>query len=283
MKFKKMKTKRTLKIALAIMIIAIIIAILVIIYFPAPDILTGNPIDDILIGIIVLPIAIITIVITFFVFIIAFLKLLRKANKQTTESENISEAIEVKNEKAEETLLLDKASYEENVAEKTKTSICEICGAEAHGYRHCKKCYKQQIKAKKQKNKYYKTKNGDIVKSKSELIIYEYLLDNNYKFVYEAELKLYNEFNELITVHPDFCIRINEKTVFVEYWGYDETNVEYTKTKNKKLKLYSLNNVPLINICEKEDGEQVREVLEKKLADFLKNQTTGDNLSPVEN
>lgn len=256
-----MKLKKTLKVALAIMLIAIIIAVLVIIYFPAPDILTGNPIDDILIGIIALPVAIITIVITFFVFIIAFIKLLKKANKQTKETKDTSKSIETENE-----------HRQENNVEEIKTSECKICGKEAYGYKLCRECY--IIEKNKMNNKEYLTKDGNIVRSRAELIIYEHLLDKGYEFVYEAEMPFLDKYGNTITLHPDFCVRINGKIIFIEYWGLDERHKKYTEIKNKKLELYDINNVPLINLYEDTDGEYIREILDEELKIFQESVTS---------
>lgn len=147
-------------------------------------------------------------------------------------------------------------------------SKCKICGAEANGFKLCNSCYYEKMN--KSNNKRLPSKSGNIVKSKSELLIDEHLFNKGYNYKYEEELSLQNENGDIIVVHPDFCIIIDENKIYVEYWGFDEKNKKYTKIKNEKLKLYQLNGITLINLYESTDGEQLREALDKKLLNYEK-------------
>ena len=49
--------------------------------------------------------------------------------------------------------------------------------------------------------------------------------------------------------------------------------LKYTEIKNKKLELYDINNVPLINLYEDTDGEYIREILDEELKIFQESNT----------
>lgn len=95
-------------------------------------------------------------------------------------------------------------------------------------------------------NKIYETEHGEMVRSKSEVIIanvlYQYKDDIEYK--YERPLKLKTKDGKDIIVHPDFTI-INKHTGKIYYYEHagriDEP--KYAVDFVKKMNLYSNNNI----------------------------------------
>lgn len=248
-----MKSKIIYKIALAIFIVSVTIMLSAIAYIPLPDILVANPIDDIIVSILLIPISTIVAIISFPIFLTAVITYTKNTNKYI-------------NQYPTEQLLLEKAKKDNKLPEKRRTSECKICGAQADGFRLCRACYLEE--QNKSNNRKYTTKTGKIVKSKSEILIDEHLYSKNYNYTYEEELFLEDINGNLICVHPDFCIYDNDKKIYIEYWGFSEKNKKYTEIKNEKLKLYERNNITLINLYETTDGERVREALDEKLANY---------------
>lgn len=89
----------------------------------------------------------------------------------------------------------------------------------------------------------FHTQRGELVRSKSELMIADYLYKNadTLEYRYEQELTLNNQ-RETITIHPDFKI-FNLKTGRTFYWEHagkmDE--MKYVNGFMKKMALYSSN------------------------------------------
>ncbi|MBO5439542.1 MAG: hypothetical protein J6J11_01995 [Treponema sp.] len=160
-------------------------------------------------------------------------------------------------------------------------SECVTCGDEANGHKFCNKCYHKyknktltlkiinckdvEILEEDFTSKKLITKDGHIVRSKAEREVDNYLFDNNIKHAYEKEIKLKNQYGEMIPLHPDFCIFIGDKKVYIEYWGYDESNIEYTETKKSKLNIYKNAGLTLINLYESTDAKDIESALEYKL------------------
>ena len=95
--------------------------------------------------------------------------------------------------------------------------------------------------------------DGHIVKSKSETIIDNWLFDHNIPHAYEKKLPI--DANENHDLHPDFCLPgygDDPDDIYIEYWGYNESNVEYTKSKNYKMKCYKQLKVTVICLQEKD-------------------------------
>ena len=194
----------------------------------------------------------------FDLFIDPFYSLFTIKKKSRKYKKNNKRTEEPKTEEATEPLLLDSGANKD-VKKESKTSICEICGKETKkGYNFCKACFQKQK---------VKTKTGAYVRSLAEQIIFEYLYDKGYSFNYEEKLYLTNEKNERVLLRPDFCIHKDDKKIYIEYWGYGPENIQYTETKNKKLKLYEQNGITLISINNTERN-RIREALEEKLAVF---------------
>lgn len=94
--------------------------------------------------------------------------------------------------------------------------------------------------------KIYETDRGEMVRSKSEVIIanllYQHRMDIDYK--YERPLALRDKSNREIIIHPDFTI-INKHTGNIYYYEHvgklDE--VKYATDFVKKMELYTINNI----------------------------------------
>lgn len=182
---------------------------------------------------------------------------------------------------------------EENKPENFKNIIidkgfkCLTCGYETDGKLFCKKCYAKYhnkeiiIKIKNCKEivplddfyeGYYECEDGHVVKSMAEREIDDYLFRNNIKHGYEIPLPLIDDNGKKITLHPDFCI-FDEKgnpLYYIEYWGYDDTNRDYTKTKKFKMPLYKKSGITLINVNAKYDIRTLKANLKFKIENHKK-------------
>lgn len=160
-------------------------------------------------------------------------------------------------------------------------SKCITCGKQTEGLLFCSSCYH------KYKNKEllfritqcsnvelldedyegrYTCKDGHIVKSKSERDIDDYLFENGIQHVYEKELPYGPKDDEVL--HPDFFLPNylgTDEHVFIEHWGYNENNIQYTKTKKFKMPIYRKLGITLICTYEKTDTGKIDSVLERKL------------------
>ncbi|SHH01921.1 ATP-dependent exoDNAse (exonuclease V), alpha subunit, helicase superfamily I [Thermosyntropha lipolytica DSM 11003] len=98
----------------------------------------------------------------------------------------------------------------------------------------------------------HRTEKGELVRSKSEVIIANILYKNNIEYKYEKELVLYDENGERKIVKPDFTIIIHKDGATKEYyWEHLGmlSNDSYRKNWKNKEKLYKLNNITRV-----EDG-----------------------------
>lgn len=114
--------------------------------------------------------------------------------------------------------------------------------------------------------------DGHIVKSKSEMIIDNWLFDHNIPHAYEKKLPI--DADENHDLHPDFCLPgygSDKDDIYIEYWGYNEKNIEYTKSKNYKLKIYKELKVTVICLEEK-DIMDINASLSRKLKFYKKGQ-----------
>lgn len=114
--------------------------------------------------------------------------------------------------------------------------------------------------------------DGHIVKSKSEMIIDNWLFEHNIPHAYEKKLPIDN--NENHDLHPDFYLPgygDDPDDIYMEYWGYNEKNIEYTKSKNYKLKIYKDLGVTVICLEEK-DLMDISASLSRKLKFYKKGQ-----------
>ncbi len=167
-------------------------------------------------------------------------------------------------------------------------SKCITCGKQTDGLLFCTSCYH------KYKNKEllfkitnctsvelldadyegrYTCKDGHIVKSKSEREIDDYLFEHGIPHAYERELPYGGTEKEVL--HPDFYLKnyLGEgNDVCIEHWGYNENNIQYTKTKKFKMPIYEKlckeskePTITLICTYEKTDMGKIDTVLDRKL------------------
>ena len=163
---------------------------------------------------------------------------------------------------------------------------CITCGYETDGKFFCKRCYSKYhnkeilIKIKNCREivplddfyeGYFECDDGHVVKSMAEREIDNYLFANNIKHGYEIALLLTDETGKRITLHPDFCIfdEHSKPLYYIEYWGFDESNRDYTKTKKFKIPLYEKAGITLININAKTDLRNLKSNLKFKLENFI--------------
>lgn len=112
----------------------------------------------------------------------------------------------------------------------------------------------------------YTCKDGHVVKSKSEREIDNYLFEHGILHAYERELPYGASEKEIL--HPDFCLPnyLGEgKDVYIEHWGYNENNIQYTKTKKFKMPIYQKLGITLVCTYEKSDMGKIDTVLNRKL------------------
>lgn len=161
---------------------------------------------------------------------------------------------------------------------------CIACGRETKpGFFFCPSCYGKYNKKEllvKIKNcreieildesyeGHYTCDDGHIVKSKSERDIDNYLFENGIPHAYERAF--IPQSDESIVLRPDFTLvnyNNSGKDVFIEHWGYNENNIEYTKSKKYKIDIYKKEKVTVISTYEK-DIQDYKVSLKRKLAKF---------------
>lgn len=166
-------------------------------------------------------------------------------------------------------------------------SKCITCGKQTDGLLFCTSCY-HKYKSKEllfritnctnvelldgdYEGKYI-CKDGHVVKSKSERDIDNYLFEHGISHAYEPELPYGASEKEVL--HPDFYLPNymgDGKHVYIEHWGYNENNIQYTKTKKFKMPIYEKLKITLICTYEKTDTKNIDAVLDRKLnKDFIK-------------
>lgn len=160
-------------------------------------------------------------------------------------------------------------------------SRCIACGRSTDGLLFCTSCY-HKFKHKtllfrvtncsnvelldEDYEGRYTCKDGHIVKSKSEREIDNYLYEHGIMHAYERELSYGPSANEVL--HPDFYLPDylgQGKHVYIEHWGYNENNIQYTKTKKFKLPIYEKLGITLVCTDEKSDMGKIDTVLDRKL------------------
>jgi hypothetical protein len=102
-----------------------------------------------------------------------------------------------------------------------------------------------------------RAKDGHNVRSKSELIIDNWLYDSKIVHAYERKLPVEE------TLYCDFYIPTGK--VYIEYWGLDDD--KYKNRKNIKLGIYKKYNLNLIELFEK-DVSNLDDTLPAKLLEF---------------
>jgi hypothetical protein len=102
-----------------------------------------------------------------------------------------------------------------------------------------------------------RAKDGHNVRSKSELIIDNWLYDSKIVHAYERKLPIEE------TLYCDFYIPTGK--VYIEYWGLNDD--KYQNRKNKKLEIYKKYNLNLIELFEK-DVSNLDDTLPAKLIEY---------------
>lgn len=172
------------------------------------------------------------------------------------------------------------------INEKNK-SKCITCGKQSDGLLFCTSCYHKyknkellfkitncssiELLDESYEGKYV-CKDGHIVKSKSERDIDNFLFEAGIAHAYEKKLSYGVNENEVL--HPDFYLLDylgKGKHVYIEHWGYEDNNIQYTQTKKFKMPLYKKLGITLICTYEKTDAKDIDSALEKKLnKDYIK-------------
>jgi energy-converting hydrogenase A subunit M len=106
-----------------------------------------------------------------------------------------------------------------------------------------------------------RAKDGHLVRSRSEIIIDNWLYDSKITHAYERRLPIEEE------QYCDFFINHGDKKgVYIEYWGF-EFDEKYQIRKKKKIELYNKYGFQLIEISDK-DISSLDGVLPRKLLEF---------------
>lgn len=104
----------------------------------------------------------------------------------------------------------------------------------------------------------YRALDGHYVRTKSEVIIDNWLYNKRIVHAYERKLPIEED------MYCDFFLPQGE--CYIEYWGMQDA--EYSKRKRKKQELYRRYGLNLIELNEK-DIQNIDDVLPKKLREFL--------------
>ena len=160
-------------------------------------------------------------------------------------------------------------------------SRCITCGKKTDGLLFCKSCYHKYNKKEllfkitgcssielldEDYEGRFTCKDGHVVKSKSEREIDNYLFEKGIPHAYEKPIS-YGK-TEKESLHPDFYLPNylgEKKHVFIEHWGFDENNRDYTKTKKFKMPIYEKLGITLICTYEKTDAGNIEAALDRKL------------------
>lgn len=167
------------------------------------------------------------------------------------------------------------------IINESNKSKCITCGKKTDGLLFCADCYRKYSKKEllfkitacssvelldEDYEGRYTCKDGHIVKSKSEREIDNFLFANDIPHAYEKTLPYGKTDKEVL--HPDFYLPNylgKGKHVWLEHWGYNENNIQYTKTKKFKMPIYEKLGITLICTYEKSDAGDIDAALERKL------------------
>ena len=194
--------------------------------------------------------------------------------KKPTETQTMIQKEPLK-ETAQEELVKTVVINEEN------KSRCITCGRKTDGLLFCSICYKKYHNKEllfkitgcssvelldEDYEGRYTCKDGHIVKSKSEREIDNYLFEKGIPHAYEKPLSYGKSEKEIL--HPDFYLPHylgKDKHVYIEHWGYDDNNRDYTKTKKFKMPIYEQLGVTLVCTYERSDTGDIEAALDRKL------------------
>ena len=151
---------------------------------------------------------------------------------------------------------------------------CLLCTNPSKGYLFCYSCYNKyknkalilkitngsdiEIMDESYEGKHV-CEDGHVVKSKSEMLIDNYLFSKGITHAYEKAFPI--DSNPEHDLYPDFYLPDQE--IYLEHWGYSENEI-YTKQKEYKLAKYKEQGITLICTTEKDMSDPSR-ALERKL------------------
>lgn len=167
---------------------------------------------------------------------------------------------------------------------------CIVCGEPSNGKHFCLQCwnkYKDKVlylKVTKCKefekiDAEYQSEiicdDGHLVKSKSEVLIDNYLYQKGIQHAYERPYSI--DENKENDIHPDFYIpvlknsdgNIIAKDVYIEHFGIGDENKKYKKQKNYKLEIYKRDKLTVICTDEQDIKDGCTNALDRKIK-FLK-------------
>jgi len=105
----------------------------------------------------------------------------------------------------------------------------------------------------------FKTDDGHFVKSKSEVLIDNWLYHHNLVHAYERKVPVAEDLT------CDFYVLVAQ--CYIEYWGLEGFE-DYEKRKEKKIYLYQRYHLKLVGLKDK-DIERLDDILPKRLAQYL--------------
>ena len=182
---------------------------------------------------------------------------LNKTEQKTTKNSRIPK--DENTEKSTKNSRIPKAQNEKKTTPRTpqKTSTKK---AEPKSKTTTKTASKAEPKSKVEAQKeLFRTKSGHLVRSKSEVIIADYLYGEEICFAYEKRLPIETE------ARCDFYVPAC--SAYIEYWGVQSDEAErkkYEKRKKEKIALYKKHALNLIEIDDK-NIKNLEDFLQKEL------------------
>lgn len=204
-------------------------------------------------------------------------KMLNIFQKNQTSTNTTIKENETKTEQENQVIIINENSK----------SKCITCGKQTDGLLFCGSCYHKYkdkellFKITKCSNVelldesyegLFNCKDGHVVKSKSERDIDNYLFEHDIPHAYEKKLSYGPGEKEFL--RPDFYLPNYlglGKDTYIEHWGYNENNIQYTKSKKFKIEKYKEMKITLICTNEKTDAKDIDTSLQRKLKkEFIK-------------
>ncbi len=209
-------------------------------------------------------------------------KLFNKEIEQCPDCNNWHKSTELCKCKQPKQDCMTSSDYTKNiiVINEENKSRCITCGKKTNGLLFCNSCYHKYSNKEllfritccssvelldENYEGRFTCKDGHIVKSKSEREIDNYLFENGIPHAYEKALPYGKTEKEVL--HPDFYLPNylgSGKHVWMEHWGLNDNNIDYTKTKKFKISIYEKLGITLICTYEN-DMREIDAALERKL------------------
>ena len=106
----------------------------------------------------------------------------------------------------------------------------------------------------------FKTEDGHLVRSKSEMLIDNWFYNNGIVHAYESRVPIPED------MECDFFVPLAGK--YVEYWGLEEKE-EYRKRMDKKRSRYSRNNLDLVELRDR-DIQKLSDIMGKHFGELIR-------------